>query len=385
MASAIAQHLDQFQAESNQSNDFHSRRATVDYIPKSHSKLPFLYAPVSWDMVDSDQYRELSGEAVKLYVYLSRHVDLRIKQKTRGNREYLMGRTFAKKYDTIVEECYGGRRSIRSIQRYAAELEKANLIEVDKGWGNVCTFTLMAYHQTDKIEEYETNAVQREFEIQQAALKNNKLRLLRHEKDEVIEVEAPQVMTEPLAETVVDGPDTTDLSTPDTTPVSTLIPKEINLTETPSPNPQLPAQLEFDSSSADNYDQLKLQTLELWCNQQQKLGNLPPTTADRYQIMRPDHQLGIDAFVAETMRFSPNLTPTQALKLLQSCIHIMPKTGGNSRPVGRPGWFLLSASDQYFKRAWANTFDFLPPHWQNQPQSASRRAFNHSKPRASHF
>ncbi len=385
MASAIAQHLDQFQAESNQSNDFHSRRATVDYIPKSHSKLPFLYAPVSWDMVDSDQYRELSGEAVKLYVYLSRHVDLRIKQKTRGNREYLMGRTFAKKYDTIVEECYGGRRSIRSIQRYAAELEKANLIEVDKGWGNVCTFTLMAFHQTDKIEEYETNAVQREFEIQQAALKNNKLRLLRHEKDEVIEVEAPQVMTEPLAETVVDGPDTTDLSTPDTTPVSTLIPKEINLTETPSPNPQLPAQLEFDSSSADNYDQLKLQTLELWCLQQHKLGNLPPTAADRYQIMRHDHQLGIDAFVAEAMRLSPNLTPIQALKLLQSCIQIMPKTGGNSRPVGRPGWFLLSASETYFKRAWANTFDFQPPHWQNQPKSVSRRAFNRSKPRASHF
>ena len=215
MASAIAQHLDQFQAESNESNqpnDFQSRRATVDYIPKAHSKLPFLYAPVSWDMIDSDQYRELSGEAVKLYAYLSRHADLRIKQKTRGNREYLMGRTFAKKYDTIVEECYGGRRSIRSIQRYAAELEKANLIEVDKGWGNVCTFTLMAYHQTDKIEEYETNAVQREFEIQQAALKNNKLRLLRHEKEEVIEVEARQVMAEPLAETAVDEPDTTTVS-----------------------------------------------------------------------------------------------------------------------------------------------------------------------------
>jgi len=388
MASAIAQHLDQFQATSPayqaESNDFHRRRATVDYIPKAHSKLPFLYAPVSWDMVDSDQYRELSGEAVKLYVYLSRHVDLRLKQKTRGQREYLMGRTFAKKYDTIVEECYGGRRSIRSIQRYAAELEKANLIEVDKGWGNVCTFTLMAYHQTDKIEEYETNAVQREFEIQQAALKNNKLRLLRHEKEEVIEVEAPQVMTEPLAETAVDEPDTTTVSTPDTTPVSTLNIKETNLTETPSPNPQIPAQLEFNSSSSQtDYDSLKLQTLELWCQQQHKLGNLPPTAADRYQIMRPDHQLGIDAFVAEAIRLSPNLIASQALMLLQSCIHIMPKTGGNSRPVGRPGWFLLSASDQYFKRAWANTFDFLPAHWQNQHQSAGRRPFNRSKPRVS--
>ena len=177
-------------------------RATVDYIPKAHSKLPFSYAPVSWDIIDSDLYHRLSGEAVKLYVYLSRHVDLRIKQKTRGQREYLMGRTFAKKYDTIAERCYGGRKSVRSVQRYVTELVENGLIEVEKGWGNVCTFTLMAYHQTDKIEEYETNAVQREYEIQQAALRNNKLRLLRHEKEEVIEVEAPQVMTDPIAETV---------------------------------------------------------------------------------------------------------------------------------------------------------------------------------------
>ena len=386
MASAIAQHLDQFQAEFNQSNDFHSRRATVDYIPKAHSKLPFNYAPVSWDMVDSDLYRHLSGEAVKLYVYLSRHVDLRIKQKTRGEREYLMGRTFAKKYETIVEQCYGGRKSVRSIQRYVSELVEADLIEVQKGWGNVCTFTLMAFHQTDKIEEYETNAVQREYEIQQAALKNNKLRLLRYEKEDAIEVEAPQVMTEPIAEIVVDEPDTTTVSAPDTTSVSTLTIKETNLKETSSSNTEMPAQLEFDSSSSDdNYDSLKLQTLELWCNQQQNLGNLPPTAGDRYQIMRHDHQLGIDAFVSEAMRLSPNLTPTQALNLLQSCIKIMPKTGGNSRPVGRPGWFLLSASEIYFKRAWANTFDFLPLHWQNQHQSASRRSFNRSKPRASHF
>ena len=135
------------------------------------------------------------------------------------------------------------------------------------------------------------------------------------------------------------------------TPVSSLYIKEINLIETSSPNSDIPVQLEFDSSSSDNYDQLKKQTLELWCNQQHKLGNLPPTAADRYQIMRPDHQLGIDAFVAEAMRLSTNLNPTQALNLLQSCIKIMPKTGGNRRPVGRPGWFLLSASDQYFKRA----------------------------------
>ena len=361
-------------------------RATVDYIPKAHSNLPFNYAPVAWDIVDSDLYHHLSGEAVKLYVYLSRHVDLRLKQKTRGEREYLMGRTFAKKYETIAEQCYGGRKSVRSVQRYVNELVGSDLIEVQKGRGNVCTFTLMSNHQTDKIEGYETNAIQREFEIQQAALKNNKLRLLRHEKEGVIEVEAPQMLAEPIAETAIEAADTTDVSTPDTTSVSSPTIKETYLTETSSPNTELPAQLEFDSSSSENnYDQLKLQTLELWCQQQQKLGNLPPAAGDRYQIMRHDHELGIDAFVADVMRFSPEVTPTKALNLLQSCIKIMPKTGGNTRPVGRPGWFLFSASDTYFKRAWANTFDFQPQHWQNQQKSASRRAFNRNKPRASHF
>jgi len=82
---------------------------------------------------------------------------------------------------------------------------------------------------------------------------------------------------------------------------------------------KIPAQLEFPSS-LPNYDQLKLQTLELWCRQQQKLGNLPASAADQYQIMREDHDLGIDAFVAEVMRLGPNVTPTQALSLLQACI-----------------------------------------------------------------
>ena len=57
MASAIAQHLDQFQAESDESNDFHSRCATVDYIPKAHSKLPFNYAAVAWEVINSPEYR----------------------------------------------------------------------------------------------------------------------------------------------------------------------------------------------------------------------------------------------------------------------------------------------------------------------------------------
>ena len=394
MVSAIAQHLDQFQAESNesnQSNDFHRRRSTVDYIPKAHSKLPFLYAPVSWEMFDTEQARQLSDGAFRLYTYLCRHIDLRIKQKSRGQREYLMGRTFPKKYETIAQECWGGGKSANTIGNYVRELTEAGLIEKKAGRGNIYTFTIMAFHQTDKIAEYETNSVQREYQIQQAALKNNKLRLLRYEKDEVIEVDAPKLREEKqvpvVTETEVPTVEPQPVESPDPQPVVTpFINKETNLIETSSPNTLIPTQLEFESSSADyNYDQLKLQTLELWCLQQHKLGNLPPTAGDRYQIMRRDHQLGIDAFVAEAMRLSPNVTSTQALMLLQSCIHIMPKSGGNSRPVGRPGWFLLSASERYFKRAWSNTFDFLPAHWQNQQPSASRRAFNRSKPRASHF
>ena len=389
--SAIAHHLDQFQAESNESNDFHNRRATVDYIPKAHSKLPFNYAPVAWPVIDSDQYCHLSDGARVLYTYLCRHLDLRIKQKTRGNREYLMGRTFPKKYETIAQECWSGAKSANTIGGYVRELTEAGLIEKKAGRGNIYTFTVMAFHQTDKIAEYETNAVEREYEIQQAALRNNKLRLLRQEKGEVIEVDAPKFREKKEApavtETEVQTVEPQPVDSPDTQPVVDPSIIETYLKETPSPNSQTSAQLEFHSSSSetDNYDQLKLQTLELWCLQQQKLGNLPPAAGERYQIMRHDHQLGIDAFVADAMGLSPNVTPAKALKLLQSCIKIMPKTGGNNRPVGRPGWFLLSASDQYFKRAWANTFDFLPAHWQNQQQSVSRRAFNRSKPRASHF
>ena len=95
---------------------------------------------------------------------------------------------------------------------------------------------------------------------------------------------------------------------------------------------KIPAQLEFPSS-LPNYDQLKLQTLELWCRQQQKLGNLPASAADQYQIMREDHDLGIDAFMAEAMRLSPNVTPTQTLNLLQACIQIMLKSSGTNRSV----------------------------------------------------
>jgi hypothetical protein len=385
MASAIAQQVQALLPDQPISYP----RATVDYIPKSHSKIPFNFAAVAWDVIDSPEYRQLSDGARVLYLYLCRHVNLTLKQETRGNREYLLGRTFPKKYDKIAQECWGSNKSTRTIAKYVKELVAAELIEVQAGYGNVYQFVVMSYHQSHQIAEYETNATQREYQIQQAALLNNKRRLLRLEKEQVVEVEAPNLTPEidgQAAEMEAEPAELPSASPSDLPADSSPINTETNFIETPSSNTEIPTQLEFHSSSSEaDYEQLKLQTLELWCHQQQKLGNLPPSGGDKYQIMRQDHQLGIDAFVAEAMRLSPNVTPLQALKLLQSCIQIMPKTGGNSRPVGRPGWFLLSASETYFKRAWANTFDFLPAHWQNQQKSASRRAFNRNKPRASHF
>ena len=73
-------------------------------------------------------------------------------------------------------------------------------------------------------------------------------------------------------------------------------------------------------------------------------------------IININHSLGIDAFVSQACQFSLLVNPIQALQLLQECIKIMPKTGGN----GRPGWFLLSISDSFFKRAGPIPSSFCP-------------------------
>ena len=157
-----------------------------------------------------------------------------------------------------------------------------------------------------------------------------------------------------------------------------------------SQEPLFSSQTTSSNNSLD-YQQLKLQTLQpRWQDQQQKLGNPIPSNADLYQIMRQDHPLGIDAFVSQACQLSPHVNPIQALQLLQECVKIMSKTG----PVGRPGWFLLSISDSFFKRAWANTFDFLPLYWQQHqntvPHPRSLKLINRpsnrsGKPRSSHF
>ena len=139
MASAIAQQVQALLPDQPISYP----RSTVDYIPKAHSKLPFNYAAVAWEVIDSNQYCQLSDGARVLYLYLCRHIDLRIKQKTRGNREYLMGRTFPKKYETIAEECWGGGKSANTIGGYVRELTEAGLIEKKAGRGNIYTLSLI--------------------------------------------------------------------------------------------------------------------------------------------------------------------------------------------------------------------------------------------------
>ena len=89
-----------------------------------------------------------------------------------------------------------------------------------------------------------------------------------------------------------------------------------------SKNGLLLSRLPFFSSQTDSihldqdYQQLKLQTLQLWQDQHQKLGNPLPSNADLYQIMRHDHPLGIDAFVSQACQLSPHVNPIQAFQLL---------------------------------------------------------------------
>ena len=84
------------------------------------------------------------------------------------------------------------------------------------------------------------------------------------------------------------------------------------------------------SHSHQDYQQLKLLPLQLWQDQQQKLGNPLPSNADLYQIMRQDHPLGIDAFVSQACQLSPHVNPIQVLHLLQKCIRSCPKLVANA-------------------------------------------------------
>ena len=77
--------------------------------------------------------------------------------------------------------------------------------------------------------------------------------------------------------------------------------------------------------------------------------------------MREDHDLGIDPFVAEAMCLSPNVTLTQALSLLKSCLSLAAIVVLSVGPAGFGP--LLPRSTSNVLRL--NTFDFLPFHRQN--------------------
>ena len=95
--------------------------------------------------------------------------------------------------------------------------------------------------------------------LRQADLRNNKLRLLRQEKGEVIEVEAPKFRAEKETELAAE----TEVQTVEPQPVVEPFVKEIILTETTPSNTQILTQFEFSSSSQLDYHQFKQQTLGL--------------------------------------------------------------------------------------------------------------------------
>ena len=96
--------------------------------------------------------------------------------------------------------------------------------------------------------------------------------------------------------------------------------------------------------------------------------------------MRSEHPLGIDAFVPQACQLSPHINPIQSLQLLQKCIKITPKLVGMVVTSDVLVGYGFSISDSFFKRAWANTFDFLPLYWQQHqnptPHPRSPKSIN---------
>ena len=107
-------------------------------------------------MIDSEQFKTIKGECIKLYLYLSRHVDIRDQCPASG---YLRGRTFPKTYHQIIDQCFGGSKSLSSIGNYVQELRDAGLIETEKLDEGGQVFIVSAYQKTDQIRVFEDNAV----------------------------------------------------------------------------------------------------------------------------------------------------------------------------------------------------------------------------------
>ena len=126
-----------------------------DYKPKSTSKLPFNFAAVAWEVIDSEQFQAIKGECIKLYLYLSRHVNIKDQCAASG---YLRGHTFPKTYHQIIDQCFGGSKSLSSVGNYVQELREAGLIETEKLDEGGQVFIVSAYQKTDHIRVFEDNA-----------------------------------------------------------------------------------------------------------------------------------------------------------------------------------------------------------------------------------
>ena len=125
-----------------------------DYKPKSSSKLPFNFAAIAWNMIDSDQFRSLKGECIKLYVYLARHVNIKDQCSVTG---FLRGYTFPKTYEQIIDECFGGSKSKSSMTNYVQELRESGLIETEKLDEGGQIFSVLAYQKPEQIQVFEDN------------------------------------------------------------------------------------------------------------------------------------------------------------------------------------------------------------------------------------
>jgi hypothetical protein len=129
---------------------------SADRLTKSDSQLGFTFAPISWEFVDSDLFRQLSGEAIKLHVYLTRHVDLRVKESAQSGRQFIKGQTFTKTYQEIKDQAFP-HKSIKSISRYKDQLEDAGLITCQRQPNDGYKYHIKAYQDTKVIKRMESN------------------------------------------------------------------------------------------------------------------------------------------------------------------------------------------------------------------------------------
>tara|TARA_B100000945_G_scaffold152338_1_gene122222 strand:+ start:4053 stop:5069 length:1017 start_codon:yes stop_codon:yes gene_type:complete len=127
-----------------------------DRLTQNDSQLGFTFAPVSWKFIDSDLFRQLSGEAIKLHVYLVRHVDLRVKELAESGRQFIKGQTFVKTYKEIQAQAFPDK-SFKSISRYKDQLEDAGLITCQRLPNDGYRYQIKAYQDTKVIKTMESN------------------------------------------------------------------------------------------------------------------------------------------------------------------------------------------------------------------------------------